>query len=111
MWSDGRVESANHHPQVRDEDAPDARDHEHSDEDEHRAADDVDQANVALEPGDRARDPAESESDKQERDAQAEAVGECEDRAPPRVAAVKRERVDRGQGWTDAGCPAEAEHD
>ena len=79
--------------------------------DQQGAADDVEDPDVALHPGDRVADPAEAEGDQQERDAEADAVGEAEQQRAPRVGAVAREEADRDEGRADARRPADREDD
>src|SRR5699024_2401338 len=110
-WSDGRDKAADHRSQTRDEHAPQAGHHGDADEDEESAANQVDDTDVALQPGDGTRHPAETEPDKKERAAQAEAVHCAEHSAATGRTALEAQREHRRERRADAGRPAEAEDD
>ena len=98
--------------QLGDDRAPPAGHQHQADDDEQGPAEAGDGKGVPAHERDRGHSTLQSEGDRDERDAEAEAVDEHEDRAAGRAGAADvAQREHRGQRRAGARRPADAEHD
>jgi hypothetical protein len=97
-------------PQPLHQIGPQAGDQQDADDDQDGAADPGHRARVPAQEGRRAHRPARPEGHEHERDAQPQAVGDPEERAPPCGGLRVGEGVDRGQRRPEARRPAQPEH-
>jgi hypothetical protein len=104
-----RDETTDHRLQFVHPDGPQPRDHDQADHDEQPAADDVHGPDVPAHERERVGRPAEAERDDHERDAEADAVREPEQRATAGRRRVGAQREHDREGRTDAGRPSRAE--